>query len=126
MIAGMVERIELDPATIICRMHYRINTGDLVASPPGFEPARNRPRECSHAVGGCDPCLMIPGPIDPEYQRRRKNRFGSLAKPAGPNCLGWIDERSDRFADPMLVTVSLPRAFQAQIRRTCPIAIVAQ
>ncbi len=35
---AFVERIELDPATGACRIHYRIGTGDLMASPRGFEP----------------------------------------------------------------------------------------
>ena len=34
----MIGRIELDPSTTVCKLHYRINTGELRASPRGFEP----------------------------------------------------------------------------------------
>lgn len=35
MIAALVERIELDPATFECRIHYQIGIGNKVASPRG-------------------------------------------------------------------------------------------
>ena len=34
----MIGRIELDPSTTVCKLHDRINTGVLLASPRGFEP----------------------------------------------------------------------------------------
>jgi len=37
-LAGLIERIELDEAAAQCRIHYRISTGDKLASPRGFEP----------------------------------------------------------------------------------------
>lgn len=33
MLAEVLERIELDPVTLSCRMHYAVQTGDMVASP---------------------------------------------------------------------------------------------
>jgi alanine racemase len=38
MLAEVVERFELDPKTLTCRVHYRISSGKLMASPRGFEP----------------------------------------------------------------------------------------
>ena len=37
-LAGMLERIELTLDTRECVIHYRISTGDSLASPRGFEP----------------------------------------------------------------------------------------
>src|SRR5690606_34559360 len=40
-LSGLVERIELDPVSEACVIHYRIanpDTGVIVASPRGFEP----------------------------------------------------------------------------------------
>jgi site-specific DNA recombinase len=36
--AGLLEKVELCPTTLTCRLHYKIATGDLMASPRGFEP----------------------------------------------------------------------------------------
>ena len=38
LIAGIMDRIELDPTSMECRIHYRIQAGEFVASPRGFEP----------------------------------------------------------------------------------------
>ncbi len=35
---GMLEKVELYPTSLQARLHYRFATGDLVASPRGFEP----------------------------------------------------------------------------------------
>lgn len=37
-IAGLVERVDLDPETLSCTMHYRLETGVKLASRRGFEP----------------------------------------------------------------------------------------
>ena len=37
-VAGLVGRIVLDPETLRCRIEYAIPTGELLASPRGFEP----------------------------------------------------------------------------------------
>ena len=37
-LTGLLERVELDPETQFCRLHYAVRTGDFVASPRGFEP----------------------------------------------------------------------------------------
>ena len=38
MMGGMLEKVELYPTSLQARLHYRFATGDLVASPRGFEP----------------------------------------------------------------------------------------
>jgi DNA repair exonuclease SbcCD ATPase subunit len=38
LLEGIIERIELDPDSHQCRIHYRIDTGEMMASPRGFEP----------------------------------------------------------------------------------------
>ena len=38
LIRGLVERIELCPTSLAARLHIKIATGDLLASPRGFEP----------------------------------------------------------------------------------------
>ncbi len=38
LIGGMLDRIELCPTSLSARLHYRFATGELVASPRGFEP----------------------------------------------------------------------------------------
>jgi hypothetical protein len=42
LVSGIMERIELNPSTMECRLHYRINAGEFVASPRGF--GSNNPR----------------------------------------------------------------------------------
>jgi hypothetical protein len=37
LLVGITERVELHPSTLECRLHYRINAGEFVASPWGFE-----------------------------------------------------------------------------------------
>ena len=37
MLAGLIDKIVLDPATRNCEIHYKISV-DSVASPRGFEP----------------------------------------------------------------------------------------
>jgi hypothetical protein len=38
MLSTAVERIELDPQTLACRLQDAVATGDNLASPRGFEP----------------------------------------------------------------------------------------
>ncbi len=38
LLGGLLEAVELCPTHLTCRLHYKIATGDLMASPRGFEP----------------------------------------------------------------------------------------
>ncbi len=38
LLEGLLEKVELCPASLNARLHYHFAAGDLVASPRGFEP----------------------------------------------------------------------------------------